>query len=92
MIFRKPEPEPPPPPKQWRYADFLAHYGSVFKWNDAICRAAILNDRDQVPWDWDEVISNYWQMSIGQTWSNERLIVELRETQDKLDELRFRLP
>ncbi len=99
MIFRKhaqppnPQPDSPlyPTPKQWCYADFLAHYGSTFKWNDAICRAAILNDCDEVPWDWKEVVPNYYQASIGLTWSNERLIAELRKTQAKLDELRFRV-
>lgn len=94
MIFRKPLPvtPEPPSPKQWCYADFIAHYGSTFKWDDAICRAAILNDRDQVPWEWDKVIYDYYQASIGATWSTERLIVELRKTQAKLDEMRLRLP
>ncbi len=92
MIFRKPEPKPAEPePQKWLcYADLVAHFGNSSKTREALCRARILNERPTIPWDWDEVLDSFYQSHDGLIWSNERIIVELRKTQAKLDELRFR--
>lgn len=52
------------------WTDIIAHYGgNVSIATEMLCRAALLNERPSVPWDWDEAICNYYTTFRGLAWA-----------------------
>jgi hypothetical protein len=43
--------------------------GDRYKAEDMLCRAALLGEKPEVPWDWDEAIANFYVPVQGLAWA-----------------------
>ncbi len=58
------------PEAQWvTRQQLIDHFGSRAKAEEAINRAALRNERPEIPWDWQEVIDCYYVAARGLAWA-----------------------
>jgi len=77
----KPQETLEPESKCLTYQDMIDFWGSRYKCDEELAKAALLNSRPAVPWDWQEAIDNYFVATRGLAWAVANCPVKLTPEQ-----------